>query len=116
MNGLHYRMILAAILISGAVATADPAPLPGQELIQKCSASWSTRSDWEARATSLRKQILGPLYPWPAQTPLNPIYREKLSREGYTVQPVAFESMPGFYCCADLYMPTDSTGKHPAII
>ncbi len=79
---------------------------------------WSTRGavTGKNRATSLRKQILGPLYPWPPQTALDPIYREKLSRDGYTVQPVAFESMPGFYCCADLYMPTSGAGKHPAII
>ena len=36
--------------------------------------------------------------------------------DGYTVQPVAFQSMPGFYCCADLYMPAKFTGKIPAII
>jgi dienelactone hydrolase len=56
------------------------------------------------------------LWPWPPQTPLNPIWRDKITHEGYTVQPVGFESMPGFYCVADLYMPAKLSGKHPAII
>jgi uncharacterized protein len=110
------RFFVSTAVMMGLGATTAPAVLPGQELLQRCAASWSTRAEWENRAASLRRQILGPLYPWPAQTALNPIYREKLSREGYTVQPVAFESMPGFYCCADLYLPANVSGKHPAII
>ncbi|HSV13170.1 MAG TPA: acetylxylan esterase [Tepidisphaeraceae bacterium] len=92
------------------------AALPGQEQIDKCAATWSNRAEWEARAAMLKKAILGPLAPWPPGTPLNPIWRAKIVHDDYTVQPVAIESMPGFYCIADLYMPAHVQGRLPAII
>lgn len=112
----RFYFLFTAITILAAGSPQIFAALPGQDQIDKCAATWSTRADWEARAKSLRQQILGPLAPWPAQTPLNPIWRDKIDHDDYTVQPVAFESMPGFYCCADLYMPAKFTGKRPAII
>ena len=103
-------------LASTTFAQTSRTVLPGQDEIDRCAATWSNRAQWESRAASLKQQILGPLAPWPAQTPLNPIWREKIDHGDYTVQPVAFESMPGFYCCADIYIPTKISGKHPAII
>jgi dienelactone hydrolase len=92
------------------------AALPGQEQIDKCAVTWSNRAEWETRAATLKKAILGPLAPWPPATPLNPIWRAKIVHDDYTVQPVAIESMPGFYCIADLYLPVQAQGKRPAII
>ena len=107
-------LVCACVISYRSFALADA--LPGQEQLDKLAATWSSRADWEMRAAELRIAILGPLAPWPPQTALNPIWREKIAHDDYTVQPVAFESMPGFYCCADLYMPAKLTGKRPAII
>src|SRR5215207_7294114 len=112
------REILLLVLgcVMFAVRDRAHAALPGQEQIDACAATWCTRAEWDARAASLKKQILGTLAPWPAQTALKPIWREKIVHDTYTVQPVAFESMPGFYCCANLYLPTKFNGKLPAVI
>jgi hypothetical protein len=107
--------IIGVILMSLFGSNLNAA-LPGQDAIDRCAATWSTRDDWQARAKMLREKLLGPLAPWPPKTALNPIWRDKIEHEDYTVQPIAFESMPGFYCCGDLYMPTKIAGKLPAII
>jgi hypothetical protein len=109
-------VLIVSPMAWGALPATLPGALPGEDLIHNCEASWTTRADWEAKVASLKKQILGPLAPWPPQTALNPIWRTKIVHEGYTVVPVAIQSMPGFYCMADLYEPTEFTGKRPAII
>src|SRR3954464_804221 len=110
------HIVAVTMIVLASFAARASAALPGQEQIEKCASAWLTRAQWESKAGDLRKAILGPLAPWPAPTALNPIWREKIVHDEYTVQPLAFESMPGFYCCADLYMPAKADGKRPAII
>src|SRR4051812_29450952 len=96
-----------------AILALVPA-LPGQDQIDHCAGTWSSHADWENRAADLRKKILGPLAPWPRATPLNPLWRDRIDHDGYSVQPIAFESMPGFYCCANLYRPAPRLSSSPA--
>jgi hypothetical protein len=56
------------------------------------------------------------LSPLPTRTPLNPILNEKRIHNGYSVQNVAIETIPGFYLCGNLYKPLDETKKYPAIL
>ncbi|CAN5320300.1 hypothetical protein BH23VER1_BH23VER1_31510 [soil metagenome] len=75
-----------------------------------------TREAWEERAALVRKGILEgtDLAPLPKRTPLNPILREAKSYDGYTAQPVAFESAPGLFVTGTLYKPTNiPEGDHP---
>src|SRR5262245_44392261 len=55
--------------------------------------SWQARADWN------RKHIQdgAGLNPWPKKNPLNPIVRDKRTFDGYTVENVAFETLPGVY-------------------
>jgi len=56
-----------------------------------------SREAWRVRSQGLRRQMrvaLG-LWPWPTRTPLNAVVARKVTREGYTVERVFFESVPG---------------------
>ncbi len=64
--------------------------------------------DWQAHADSVRRQIrIGmQMERFPAKTPLNPKYRNKKILDGYSVEAVVFESLPGLYVTGNLYKPT----------
>ncbi len=72
---------------------------------------------WEARKAQLRKQILAAagLMPMPAKKPLNPLIYDRLDRDGYTIEKVAIETLPGYWLGGNLYRPK-AAGKHPAVL
>lgn len=73
---------------------------------------------WPARAAEVKQQMrlaLG-LLPEPTRTPLNAVIHGKVERDGYTVEKVFFESMPGLFHTGNLYRPKGAPGKHPAVI
>lgn len=78
----------------------------------------SSLSEWDARKDYVRRQILVAegLWPMPTKTPLNAVIHGKIEREGYTVEKVYFESVPGFYVTGNLYRPTSPKGKVPCIM
>jgi dienelactone hydrolase len=63
---------------------------------------------WNQHADSIRHQLkVGmELEKFPARTSLNPKFRKKQTLNGYTVEAVIFESVPGFYVTGNLYKPT----------
>jgi len=75
-------------------------------------------SAWESRKEELRKCFLEQmgLTPMPKKTPLNPIYTPKRKMDGYTVENVAIETIPGVYLCGSLYRPEKGKGPFPAIL
>ena len=78
---------------------------------------YSTLPEWEARAAQLRKQILAAagLMPLPERTPLHPQVFGRVERQGYSVEKVLLETMPGFYLGGNLYRPLGKSGKFPGI-
>jgi len=80
----------------------------------------ATADAWRDRAARLREQLrvtLG-LWPEPPKTPLNPQVFGVIERDGYTIEKVVLETLPGFTLSGNLYRPADSqeTGKKPAIL
>jgi len=73
---------------------------------------------WEARKAELRASILFDtgLSPMPPKTPLNPIVAGRIEREGYAIERVAIETLPGYWLGGNLYLPKGKSGKHPAIL
>ncbi len=90
----------------------------GEIQLKKFAATYSTLDEWKARAASIRQGILrgANLDPLPTRCPLNPIVRDLRKHDGYTVENVAFESLPGFYVTGNLYRPVGRQGKVPAIL
>jgi hypothetical protein len=69
--------------------------------------------DWEQHADSIKKQLRKgmDLEVFPARTPLSARYRNKKVMDGYTVEAVVFESLPGFFVAGNLYKPAGNLEK-----
>ena len=67
----------------------------------------STKEAWEKRARSLREHILVSmgLWPNPARSPLNAEITHRVERDGYSIENVRFQSLPGYYVTGNLYRP-----------
>lgn len=90
----------------------------GKKHLDKLLASYPVLNTWETRKDELRKcffEQLG-LSPFPKKTPLNPIFTPVRKFDGYTVQNVGIETLPGIYLCGSLYRPAKGKGPFPAIM
>lgn len=90
----------------------------GKAELEKMKGLYSDKAEWEIRKQMLRESILRGmnLSPLPARTPLNAVISSKRIMNGYSVENVYFESIPGYYVCGNLYRPLESTKKYPAIL
>jgi dienelactone hydrolase len=79
--------------------------------LEDFSRSYTSLKGWKKRAAKIRKGILlgaGLLDP-PPKCALHPIIHSKRTYDGYSVENVAFESLPGFFVTGNLYLPLDRT-------
>ncbi|GAB4001380.1 hypothetical protein GCM10028807_57550 [Spirosoma daeguense] len=76
------------------------------------------KASWETRAALIRQGLRdGMTLPdRPAFAPLEPIRHSVRELNGYTVENVAFESLPGIFVTGNLYKPLNPTGKSPGIL
>jgi uncharacterized protein len=90
----------------------------GSSFLEAQKTHYVTQKAWEKRAKLIREHILKGtgLLKFPKKCPLNAIIGPKRVYDGYQVQNVAFESLPGVYVTGSLYTPTVSKGKIPGII
>jgi len=71
----------------------------------------------ERRRTFIRQTITASLGGWPARTPLNARITGTLDRDGYRIEKLIFESLPGFPVTANVYVPTGrGAGPFPAVL
>ncbi len=75
-------------------------------------------SEWEKRKTELRNCFFSQLglSPLPEKTPLNPVYTPVRKMDGYTVQNVGIETLPGIYLSGSLYRPAKGKGPFAAVL
>ncbi len=90
----------------------------GKAFLKQMRQTYTTAEAWKTRAAQIRTQILKGtgLEQYPEKCPLNPMIGEKRVFDGYQVQNVAFESLPGVYVTGSLYTPTDAQGVLPGIL
>ena len=90
----------------------------GKAFLEQIRQTYATGESWDKRAKQIRTQILKgtALEKFPKKCPLNPIIGKKRVYDGYQVQNVAFESLPGVYVTGSLYSPTDTKGSFPGIL
>ncbi len=90
----------------------------GKKHLDQLLAAYPTVSLWETRKAELRKCFLEQLKlsPFPKKTPFNPIITPSRKYDGYTVQNIAIETIPGVYLCGSLYKPSKGKGPFPLIL
>jgi hypothetical protein len=103
---LSFHISAYAQLCQGAYYTEEQG---AQKLVQVLSTIQSL-NDWTRHADSVRTQLKAGMgfERFPERTPLNPKFRNKQTLNGYTVEAVIFESVPGFYVTGNLYRPAGS--------
>lgn len=118
MKNATKTLLISIALLSGALcASAQQGDLcqgdyyteaQGAAKLAAVEARMKTLGDWKQHADSVRAQLKKgmELEVFPARTPLNPRYRNKKVLDGYTVEAVVFESLPGFFVTGNLYRPT----------
>ncbi len=101
-------------LCQGAFLTPDQ----GKAMLDQARTAFADRAAWERYATHLRTRLQegAQLAPWPRRTPLQPIITAKRTYDGYTVENVAFESVPGYFVTGNLYRPTAVRSRYPAVL
>jgi hypothetical protein len=93
-------------------------PEQGQAILEAALARFPDRAAWDAYATHVRGRIQqgAGLSPWPQRTALNPVIRRKRAYDGYTVENVVFESIPGYYVTGNLYRPLNAQPPYAAVL
>jgi uncharacterized protein len=88
------------------------------EQLARFKATYGTFELWKKKAGIIKEGILtgADLNPLPKKTPLNIIRTQKREYEGYVVENVAFESLPGVFVTGSLYSPSKFTGKLAGIV
>src|SRR5437899_1602017 len=111
---------IATVAVGGPLPMKEPrlTEEQGKAQLDQFSKTWHTRAEWETRAKNIREGILreAHLTPLPTRSPLKPIIWGKQVRSGYTVENVAFESLPGFFVTGNLYRPLAEKGPFPAVL
>jgi dienelactone hydrolase len=89
----------------------------GAKHLEKLLTLYSNAKEFDRRKKELRECIIQTLgiNPNLKGGPLHSIMRPKVVMKGYTVQNVAFESLPGYYVTGSLYMPLGK-GPFPVIL
>ncbi len=78
----------------------------------------ATREAWTKRSEEVRRQaqIATGLWPMPERTPLNARIWGRAERPDFSVEKVAFESVPGHFVTGLLFRPKGKTGRLPAVL
>jgi cephalosporin-C deacetylase-like acetyl esterase len=89
----------------------------GQALLdaRRRSLNVSTTMAMSRRRDYLRQCLLRSIGGLPERTPLNDRITGTLERDGYRIEKIIFESQPGFYVTANLYLPAGH-GPFPAVL
>ena len=119
-------VLLVSLVVAAPAAQESRNRIPAQDVRNMVLAGnthytmpeFATREAWEQRAAFLRKQILASagLLPMPEKRPLNAQVFGKLERDGYTVEKVLLETLPGFYLGGNLYRPRGRQGPFPGVV
>ncbi|MCI0677166.1 MAG: acetylxylan esterase [Phycisphaerales bacterium] len=119
----HYLLGLA--LINTALAATSPDErrtnyfrAETESLARRAETVLTDATRWRTQRDTFRKQLfemLG-LEPLPQRGDLKPVVTGKVERDGIVVEKLHFQSLPGLYVTANLYLPKEITRPLPTIL
>ncbi len=123
---LRLLLLLACCNLCGKCLAAEPMLLQGAAYTEAEAAAklvefaklYPTRAAWDERGAMLRKGILAGMQLDGIVRPhdLRVIRHSRRAMDGYTVENIAIESLPGFWITGNLYLPAMIEGKIPGIL
>lgn len=126
-----FAIVLSALTMYGQKTTAqklEPVSQPeehykqseeeGRQQLKRLKKNYTNLEEWKQRTKRIKKAILSgaELDPLPQKTPLNIIRTNKRNLDGYSVENIAFESIPGVFVTGSLYKPIKEKGLLPGIL
>src|SRR5450759_5000587 len=118
--------LFALALLPAFCLAQSAAPFPAylerlalEQLAQRDAAvaQLTTRAQWDERRAHVRETFLKMLGGLPgARAPLNVRRMGTLDRSSYRVDKIVFESLPGLYVTANLYIPQTGKPPYPAVL
>jgi dienelactone hydrolase len=83
-----------------------------------CLTNIDTHAAWEGQRERRRIELLEMLglWPMPERTPLDPVVTGRLEHPEFTVEKLHFQSLPGVYVTANLYLPNPGQKPAPVIL
>jgi hypothetical protein len=90
----------------------------GKEKLDYLSGLYHDQATWESRKAKLRPCMLKALQldPLPRRPGTKPVITNKRKMNGYIVENIAIETLPGLYVCGSIYKPLKIKGKIPVIL
>jgi cephalosporin-C deacetylase-like acetyl esterase len=75
-----------------------------------------SKSDYQNRQKLVKRKLSQIMGTFPEKTPLNARVTGVIKKKDYRIEKVIYESIPGYYVTAALFLPKNRKGKAPAII
>ncbi|PTY05938.1 acetylxylan esterase [Opitutaceae bacterium EW11] len=93
-------------------------PEQGREVLEQAKKHFADAATWNAYADHVRLRIQqgARLAPWPQRTPLNPTVLSRRIYDGYTVENVTLETVPGYFLAGNLYRPSHTSATFPVML
>lgn len=90
----------------------------GWDYLDSLASKYSDRDSWEKRKALIKPQLFEALQlsPLPAKPNSKPIITAKRIFDGYSVENIALEILPGIWINGSLYKPLNIRGKIPVIL
>lgn len=113
--------LIGALGVFGASVAAEPVDAYLGFVRQQAEAckprypAVSRMDEWNARRAEIRAALARAWGTWPAPPPLEPRLIGTLDRQGYRVEKLVFQTLPGVWMTANAYVP-DLRGPRPAIL
>ena len=115
------RAFVTALLLTVGCAGAPTASAwpehPGADWKARMERAARSPEAWAARGQEIRRQILVSAGLWPEleRGPVKAEVFDRRERDGYTVEKVLIETLPGFQLAGNLYRPLGKKGPFPGI-
>ncbi|MBO5189328.1 MAG: DUF3826 domain-containing protein [Alistipes sp.] len=93
-------------------------PADGEKMLAYLRSLYTDKATFEARGAAIRQEVRAILELdtlLAQRVALQPILSKVRKFDGYTVQNIAIQTLPGLYLCGSIYAPTKK-GTHPVII
>lgn len=93
-------------------------PEQGQAVLAAALVRFPDHASWDTYARHVRQRIQqgAGLSPFPRRTPLNPIITNRREYDGYSVENVALETVPGYFATGNLYRPLHPKAPFPVML